>query len=93
MHFWNAPQNIQLEPTMTSSPRRRSSGLQNPDSSHDQIQCFWLAEVRNYTNNMIEFSTNCTVCNLHTSGNDAGHVAIQKRVASNNSQVNEFKML
>ena len=48
--------NIKLEPTTTSSPRKRGRGLQNPDSSHDQIQCFWLAEVRNFTNIMIELS-------------------------------------
>ena len=49
--------NIKLEPTMTSSPRRRSYGLHNPDSSHDPIRCFWLAEVRNFTNIMIELLT------------------------------------
>ena len=27
--------------------------VNNPDSSHDQIQSFWLAEVRNFTNIMI----------------------------------------
>ena len=31
--------NIQLGPTMTSSPRRRRHGLHNSDSSCDQIQC------------------------------------------------------
>ena len=41
--------NIKLGPTTTSSPRRRGRGLHNPDSSHDQIRCFWLAEVRNFT--------------------------------------------
>ena len=45
---------IKLGPTMTSSPRRQGHGLHNPDSSHDQIRCFWLAEVRNFTNIMIE---------------------------------------
>ena len=40
---------------MTSSPRRRGCGLHNPDSSHDHIQCFWLAEVRNFTNIMIGY--------------------------------------
>ena len=49
--------NIKLEPTTTSSPRRRGRGLHNPDSSHDQIQCFWLAKVRNFTNVMIECAT------------------------------------
>ena len=39
---------------MTSSPRRGGGGLHNPDASFDQIQCFWLAEVRNFTNIMIE---------------------------------------
>ena len=46
--------NIKLGPTTTSSPRRRARGLHNPDSSHDQIRCFWLADVRNFTNIMIE---------------------------------------
>ena len=46
--------NIKLELTTTSSPRRRGRGLHNPDSSHDHIECFWLAEVRNLTNIMIE---------------------------------------
>ena len=46
--------NIKLGPFTTSSPRRRGRGLHNPDSSHDQIRCFWLAEVRNFTNIMIE---------------------------------------
>ena len=43
--------NMKLEPTMTSSPRRRSRGLHNPDSSHDPIQCKF---VRNFTNIMTE---------------------------------------
>ena len=30
----------------------------NHDSSHDQIRCFWLAEVRNFTNIMIELAPN-----------------------------------
>ena len=47
--------NIKLGPTTTSSQRRRGRGLHNPDSSHDQIRCFWLAEVRNFTNIMIEY--------------------------------------
>ena len=47
--------NIKLGPTTTSSPRRRGRGLHNLDSSHDQIRCFWLAEVRNFTNIMIEY--------------------------------------
>ena len=46
---------IKLGPTMTSSPRWRGRGLHNLDSSHDQIRCFWLAEVRNFTNIMIEY--------------------------------------
>ena len=50
--------NIKLGPTTTSSPRRRGHGLHNPDSSHDQIRCSWLAEVRNLTNIMIECLTN-----------------------------------
>ena len=50
--------NIKLRPTTTSSPRRRGRGLHNPDSSHDQIRCFWLAEVRNFTNIMIESRLN-----------------------------------
>ena len=45
---------IKLGPTTTSSPRRRGRGLHNPDSSNDQIRCFWLAEVRNFTNIIIE---------------------------------------
>ena len=49
--------NIKLGPTTTSSPRRRGRGLHNLDSSHDQIWFFWLAEVRNFTNIMIEYST------------------------------------
>ena len=49
--------NFKLEPTMTSSPRRQSRGLHNPYSSHDQIQCFWLAEVWNFTTIMIEYNT------------------------------------
>ena len=49
--------NIKLGPITTSSPRRRGRGLHNPDSSHDQIRCFWLAEVRNFTNIMIELFT------------------------------------
>ena len=48
--------NIKLGPTTTSSPRRRGRGLHNPDSSHDQIRCFWLAEVRNFTIIMIEYT-------------------------------------
>ena len=47
--------NIKLGPTTTSSPRRRGRVLHNPDSSHDQIRCFWLAEVRNFTDIMIEY--------------------------------------
>ena len=47
--------NIKLGLTTTSSPRRLGRGLHNPDSSHDQIWCFWLAEVRNFTNIMIEW--------------------------------------
>ena len=50
-HF---PENIKLEPTTTSSPRRRGHELHNPDASNDQIRCFWLAEVRHFTNIMIE---------------------------------------
>ena len=46
--------NIKLGPTTTSSPRRRGRGLHKPDSSHDQIRCFWFAEVINYINIMIE---------------------------------------
>ena len=49
--------NIKLGPTTTSSPRRPGCGLHNPDSSHDQIRFFWLAEVRNFTNIMIEWFT------------------------------------
>ena len=49
--------NIKLGPTTTSSPRRRGRGLHNLDSSHDQIRFFWLAEVRNFTNIMIEYLT------------------------------------
>ena len=58
--------NIKLGPTTTSSPRRRGRGLHNPDSSHDQIRCFWLAEVRNFTNIMIEYftRTEATICGL-----------------------------
>ena len=52
--------NIKLRPTTTSSPRKRGRGLHNPDSSHDQIRCFWLAEVRNFTNIMIELTTDST---------------------------------
>ena len=51
IHF---PVNIKLEPTTTSSPRRRGRGLHTPVLPHDQIQCFWLAEVRNFSNIMIE---------------------------------------
>ena len=40
---------------MTSSPGRRSCGLHNFDSSRDQIQCIWLAEVRHFTNIMIDY--------------------------------------
>ena len=47
---------FKLEPTTTSYPRRRDRGLHNPDSSYDQIQCFWLAEVRSFTNIMIEYA-------------------------------------
>ena len=47
--------NIKLETTTTLSPRRRSHGLHNPDSSHDQIQCLLLAEVRNFTNILIDY--------------------------------------
>ena len=39
---------------MTSSPRRRSRELYNPDSPRDQMQCLWLADVRNFTTSMIE---------------------------------------
>ena len=46
---------LKLGPNTTSSPRRRGRGLHNPDSSYDQIQCFCLAEVRNFTNIMIEY--------------------------------------
>ena len=46
---------IKLEPTMIWSPRRRSHGLHNYDSSCDQNQCFWLAGVRNFTNTIIEY--------------------------------------
>ena len=53
--------NIKLGPTTTSSPRRRGHGLHNPDSSHDQIWCFWLAEVRNFTNIMIEYAIKDTM--------------------------------
>ena len=53
--------NIKLEPTTTSSPRRRGRGWHNPDSSHDQIQCFWLAEVRNFTNIMKEYQLQTNV--------------------------------
>ena len=49
--------NIKLGPTTTSSPRRRGRGLHNLDSSHDRIRFFWLAEVRNFTNIMIESAT------------------------------------
>ena len=49
--------NIKLGPTTTlyPYPRRRGRGLHNLDSSHDQIRFFWLAEVRNFTNIMIEY--------------------------------------
>ena len=57
--------NIKLMPTTTSSPRRRGRGLHNPDSSHDQIRCFWLAEVRNFTNIMIEVSTIAHITGNH----------------------------
>ena len=47
--------NIKLGPATTSSPRRRGRGLHNLDSLHDQIRFFWLAEVRNFPNIMIEY--------------------------------------
>ena len=46
--------NIELEPTMALSPRRRSRGLHNPDSPRDQIRWFWLAEFPNFANIMME---------------------------------------
>ena len=57
--------NFKLGPTTTSSPRRQGHGLHKPDLSHDQIRCYWLAEVRNFTNIMIEYGTH--TWNIHIS--------------------------
>ena len=46
---------ITLQPSMIWFPWIRSHGLHNYDSSFDQNQCFWLSEVRNFTNAMIEY--------------------------------------
>ena len=56
--------NIKLKPTTTSSRRRRGRELHDPDSSRDQIQCFLLAEVRNFTNIMIECYTQFATFNF-----------------------------
>ena len=58
-HFELIFLNIKLGPFMTSSPRRRSHGLHNSDSSC-QIQCSWLAEVRTFIYNITRLTPqNC----------------------------------
>ena len=66
--------NIKLEQTTTSSLRRRGRGLHKPDSSHDQIQYFWLAEVRHFTNIMLEFLS------INQSINQSNPVLLKERV-------------
>ena len=53
---------VRIEPTMISSPRRRSRGLHNTDPPCHPIQYLWLDEVRNVISISTEKWINYNAC-------------------------------